>query len=208
MKKFFLALALIFVPVSNLSAQLLSQIDSPDTNTSELISPETGVDYTKLRDLLANKNWRKANARTGDLIMQATGREDAGWLNVESIQNFPCWDIGTMDRLWKEYSNDRFGFSIQFPIFLSTGNIAGRIDPEAWDSFGDQVGWREGGTLVDGGRRGWKRTEDLTFNLSAPMGHLPNPRYSSYSIYGSRLPYTLFFKRARDCKIPGFEVNQ
>ena len=197
MKKLLLTLALTLFPVCLFSTRSISQTRTPATSTSKLVSPETGVDYSRLRDLLAAGNWKKANEVTGDLVLLAANRQNAGWFSVESIEKFPCWDLETMDRLWQEYSNEHFGFSVQFPVFLSMGNKPGVINPEAYNNFGDRLGWRKG--------REWKREQDLTYDLSAPRGHLPNPYYTSYTIYGGRLEYTYFTQRAIECELPGFD---
>uniref|UniRef100_UPI0018EFD889 GUN4 domain-containing protein n=2 Tax=Fischerella TaxID=1190 RepID=UPI0018EFD889 len=36
---------------------------------------------------------------------------------------------------------------------------------ETFNAFGEEVGWK--------GRLGWKRKEDLTYDLRSPQGHLP-----------------------------------
>ena len=88
-----------------------------------------------------------------------------------------------MDRLWTEYSQNHFGWSVQFPTFISTGNRPGRLlDDEAYRQFGEQVGWRRGADWI-------VFIENLTYSLNAPKGHLPNLMYQ-YELTGSRLEYT------------------
>lgn len=196
MKKLVLALALAVLPVSSVFAQLPSQSNPASPSDTSLISPETGVDYTPLQKLLAEQQWREANNKTSALILKASGREAAGWINTESIEQFACWDIATIDKLWKDSSDGHFGLSVQFPIFLSTGNKPGKLDEETYEQFGDRVGWRKDGQWI-------RFRENLTYNLNAPTGHLPNPG-NAYSLSGARLGYTEFFKRAVECKVPGF----
>ncbi len=40
------------------------------------LSSEKGIDYTKLRDLLAAKNWKEADTETYRVMIQAVGKED------------------------------------------------------------------------------------------------------------------------------------
>ena len=200
MKKLVLVLALTVLPVSGALAQLMSQTSPAPDRDPNLISPETGVDYKLLRDLLAEGKWRKANETTFDLILKASDREAAGWMTAESMEKFPCWDMGTIDKLWKQYSKGHFGFSVQFPIYLSTGNQPGKVDVKAYQSFGDRVGWRKGGEWI-------LFKDNLTYDLGSPKGHLPNPRYE-YEIYGGRLEYTTLTKRAVDCNLPGFAITE
>ncbi|HYX15858.1 MAG TPA: GUN4 domain-containing protein [Nostoc sp.] len=44
-----------------------------------------------------------------------------GWLDYKSIENFPCTDLRTIDRLWVKYSNGHFCFSVQKRIWLECG---------------------------------------------------------------------------------------
>ena len=116
-----------------------------------------GVDYIQLRDLLAAGQWQKADEETGAVMLKIARRVTAGWLREEDIQEFPCPDLQTIDRLWVKYSQGHFGFSIQNYIWENAGEDYGR--------FGDSVGWR----LYSS----WRRYSDLTFSLLAPVGHLP-----------------------------------
>jgi hypothetical protein len=119
-----------------------------------------GVDYTKLRDLLVAKNWKKADLETAERMLEAAGRESQGYLDIEDVKNFPCQDLGTIDKLWVEYSDGKFGFSVQKKIYRDLGGTKDDDDDEVWESFVDKVGWLEGGGL------GY-----LPWHL--PFGHLP-----------------------------------
>ncbi|MEI2580272.1 GUN4 domain-containing protein [Scytonema sp. PRP1] len=84
---------------------------------------EKGVDYTRLRDLLAAGKWKEADEETFAVMLKASGRENDGWLDIESIKNFPCTDLRTIDQLWVKYSNGGFGFSVQKRIWESVVGI-------------------------------------------------------------------------------------
>lgn len=189
-----LAFTLFLLPTSDVLAQRLAQTNSRPTNDPSLVSPETRIDYNSLRRLLAAGQWRKANDRTGQLMLKASGREAQGWVSTQNIEKFPCWDLKTIDSLWKEYSQGRFGFSVQFPIFIETGNRPGRlVDVDAYESFGDRIGWRNGKEWV-------VFKENLIYSLNAPIGHLPNPR-QEYQINGGRLQYVTLTKRMVACEL-------
>lgn len=188
MPKFLLAWALTCLPLLGILPQSLADTEGI------VISPETEISYDELEDLLAREKWRKANEATFDLLLEATDRTSQGWIDVESFKTMPCADLRIIDQLWMEYSQGHFGFSAQLPIFISTGNQPGRlVDEEAYDRFGDQVGWRRDGEWV-------AFVENLNFTLDAPTGHLPNPRYQ-YEITGSRLEYTTFAQRLVECEV-------
>lgn len=100
---------------------------------NELISA-VGIAYSPLRDLLASGQWKKADEKTGALMLSISRRVAAGWLTEEDIEAFPCTDLLSIDSLWAKYSSSRFGFSVQCRIWSSVG--------EDYGKFSDAVGWR------------------------------------------------------------------
>ncbi|WP_427162372.1 GUN4 domain-containing protein [Aliinostoc sp. HNIBRCY26] len=137
------------------------------------LASEKGVDYSRLRDLLAAKKWQEADKETYLLMLQVVGREDGDYIRSEELLNFPCTDLRTIDRLWVKYSNGHFGFSVQKEIYLSVGGkLNGKYYPEAWEKFGDHVGWRVNGN--------WIWYCHVTFNTSSPRGHLPGGSMTGY----------------------------
>lgn len=159
-----------------------------------LISPDTKVDYSKLADYLAEGNWRKANDETRRVLLKATGRSDIGWVKPDNIKTLSCWDLKTIDNLWRQYSDGKFGFSVQLPIYVSAGNRPGKlVGDDAYNVFGDRLGWRRDGDWII-------FIEDLNYSLAAPQGHLPNPR-AEYSITGGRLYYSSLAERMVQCNL-------
>jgi len=154
----------------------------------ENLNSEVGADYTQLRDLLAVGQWKNADDVTYRMMLQAVGRKNGPWLTNEELLNFPCTDLHTIDYLWVKYSNGRFGLSVQKRIYLEAG---GKPDSKfyegAWNKFGDRIGWRK--CLYD--RVGWRidrtfikhwiSSNQITFDTSAPQGHLPTLYLPSYS---------------------------
>jgi hypothetical protein len=97
-------------------------------------------------------------------MLAVAKREKEGWLNTNSIDNFPCEDLRTIDQLWVKYSDGRFGFSVQKRIYQSLGGTR-EYKTDIWEKFGDKVGWRKRGK--------WLYYRDITFDKKAPEGHLP-----------------------------------
>jgi hypothetical protein len=128
---------------------------------SDDLSSERGVNYTRLRDLLKTGEWKEADQETFAVMLKATGRENERYLDTQSIQNFPCTDLRTIDQLWVKYSGGRFGFSVQKRIWESEG--------KDYYKFGDRVGWRKGMFW----NKEWLYYNELTFSTNAPIGHLP-----------------------------------
>jgi len=163
--------AVIYIGVQTGSLFFLNQHSLPQKNFSNSTSPppinsSPPVSYSRLRTLLAAGKWKEADRETTSVIREVAGRGKEGWFDANSLRNFPKDDLRTIEQLWLKYSKNRFGFSVQKKIRLYRG---GEIDGEYdWDTYvkvADAVGWRKRGR--------WLYYSDLTFNTSAPAGHLP-----------------------------------
>ena len=136
--------------------------------TTRVISA-VGMDYINLRNLLAAKKWKEADEETTRVMLKVAGREKEGWLDTENIDKFPCEDLRTIDQLWVQYSNGRFGFSVQKRIYQSLGGTS-EYDEKVWQKFGDKVGWRKKNEWL---YHCYYNKNDLTFSEKAPEAHLP-----------------------------------
>ncbi|OUL30245.1 serine/threonine protein kinase [Nostoc sp. T09] len=146
-----------------------------------------GMNYTRLRDLLVVGKWREADEETTRVMLAVAGREKEGWLRVEDIDNFPCEGLRTIDQLWVKYSNGCFGFSVQKRIYQSLGGTR-EYNYEIWKAFYVAIGWRKDGT--------WMYYKDLTFDLTAPVAHLPK----EFWYFGEGVVLGLF-SRFETCKL-------
>lgn len=155
----------VLLALGTRSPQLSAQKSPPGQPPDSLKSAQ-GVDYTRLRDLLATGEWKEADRETFKVMLKAARREKEGWFDTNSIENFPGDDLRTIDQLWVKYSQGRFGFSVQKKIWLEIG---GKVDYDTECKLGDRVGWRKRRK----GRKDWLSYNDLTFNLQSPEGHLP-----------------------------------
>ncbi|MEH2366838.1 serine/threonine-protein kinase [Nostoc sp.] len=129
-----------------------------------------GIDYTRLRDLLADGEWKEANEEATRVMLAVPKREKEGWFRPQDIHDFPCEDIRTIDKLWVKYSDGRFGFSVQKRIHQSLGGTR-NYNKKTWEIFADRVGWKKDGEWVLYSRH------LCTWNLNAPYGHLPLPHH-------------------------------
>lgn len=122
--------------------------------------------YSKLESLLQANQWKEADQETLAVMLKTADRRLEGWLDSNSIRNFPCTDLIAIDQLWVKYSNGRFGFSRQKQIYLESGgkpDVA--YDEKAWQKFVNRVGWRVNNTWIDYSK--------VTFNTTASSVHLP-----------------------------------
>ncbi len=137
---------------------VLARLQSGSYSIDVPLVSAKGLDYTKLRDLLAAGKWKEADQETERCMLTVAKTED--------IDNFPCEDLRIIDQLWVKYSNGKFGFSVQKQIYQSLGGTR-QYNSKVWKAFGDQVGWRRGGK--------WLYYSELTFSVSTHyMGHLPS----------------------------------
>jgi serine/threonine protein kinase len=118
----------------------------PSIDQLDLTSERPGINYYKLRDLLAAKKWEEADWETAKRMWEVMGRQNERWLRVEDIEKFPCKDLKIIDKLWVHYSQGKFGFSVQKKIWEECGSTTSYN--EDWKRFGERVGWREGGNWM------------------------------------------------------------
>lgn len=151
----------------------------PPIETDNL-SSERGVNYTKLRDLLASGQWKEADKETLAVMLKAAKKQkiaylDNGYLDIESIEKFPCTDLGIIDQLWVKYSYGNFGFSVQKRIWESVGGKSDKDDYEIFKKFGERVGWLKWESKWLGLKKEeqWLSYSEITFTLNSPQGHLP-----------------------------------
>ena len=133
-----------------------------DSTATNLVWPhsEPNLDYTPLQQALCDERFQEADRLTQQLLCQLAGAAavERKWLYFTEVNNFPVADMQTIDRLWREQTQDRFGFSVQRKIWLGSG--------KNWEKLWVELGWKNG--------KNWTRyPQEFTWDLSAPKGHLP-----------------------------------
>ncbi len=183
-------------PIKNVETFHGTSLHKPPINQEVQLKSSCGMDYSKLRDYLAQGKWKEADGETLRVMLAVAKREKEGWLDTESIDNFPCEDLRTIDQLWVKYSDGKFGFSVQKLIYQGFGGTR-EYNGEIWQKFGDRVGWREGGN------GNWLYYKDITFDKKAPEGHLPVVVGISVSVWfvAVRLRLWSLFSRIETCKL-------
>ena len=153
-------------------ANLRSKETDEDSKNDQIeLLSDKNVDYTKLRDFLANGEWKEADMETARCMLSVAGREERGYLNIKDIENFPCTDLRTIDQLWVKYSDGKFGFSVQKKIYQSLGGTRD-YNREVWEKFGEQVGWKKGDKWLSYDKLSWTRetSSHYTGNLPCWVG--------------------------------------
>ncbi len=134
----------------------------------------------ELEDLLKQNNWQKADDITWSAILASGYSQD---VDKFLYSNVSCTELRKIDELWYSYSDGQFGFRVQMEIYRQPRNPIpiGYYKPDAYQAFGDAVGWRKG--------REWKsnwdlRTGEISLQIS-PKGYLPIHRLRDItSTYG------------------------
>ncbi len=126
------------------------------------LSSEVGIDYTPLKDLLAQGKWKAASRETTRVMVVATRHTSDSPLEGSDLAKLPGLDLQTIDQLWVVSSQGHFGFSVQQQIWKSLG---GGTDWDTYSKLGDRFGWRRGSS--------WIFSHQLVYSLDAPQGHLP-----------------------------------
>ncbi|HEY9822581.1 MAG TPA: GUN4 domain-containing protein [Candidatus Sericytochromatia bacterium] len=147
------------------------------------LPPDADKNYTNLRESLANGMWKEADRETGRIMLEVAEREKD--LDNESIENFPCHVLHTIDQLWLEYSGGRFGFSVQKRIYEEIGE-----DYIDFQDFASHVGWRQGDRYNEKFGKNDYKTRIISYHLNyrivypsspcAPTG-MPLPENASES---------------------------
>ena len=149
--------------------------------------------YGRLKDLLAAEKWREADLETTKVMIEITGKAELDQITPDDIQRFPCNAIMVIDQLWRKYSNNHFGFSLQLRIYQGVGGSIDTIRAQKIEFLhrtGEKIGWRKEGKTVD--------ADDFNFSLEAPEGALPGNWWNSP--YGAKMA-NFFLARLLTCEI-------
>ena len=121
---------------------------------------EKEINFDKLQLNLLEQNFEEADRLTSSILRELAGKvaEKRGYVFYSEVKNMPGKDLETLDRLWKIYSQGKFGFSIQAKLLKSVG--------KRYDLLWPRIGWKKDGI--------WTRYPSaFSWSLDAPDGHMP-----------------------------------
>ena len=121
---------------------------------------EREINFDKLQLNLLEQNFEEADRLTSSILRELAGKvaEKRGYVFYSEVKNMPGKDLETIDRLWKIYSQGKFGFSIQAKLLKSVG--------KRYDLLWPRIGWKKDGI--------WTRYPSaFSWSLDAPDGHMP-----------------------------------
>jgi len=115
-------------------------------------------EYAFLSDLLDDGQYEEADRVTWRILLQLLHREDERFVNIDDVFCLPAAELWHLDRLWRDRSGGKFGFSVQCELFHECEDDCSQL--------GATVKW-----VVNGE---WLSPENAIYNLeNAPKGHLP-----------------------------------
>ena len=121
---------------------------------------EKEINFDKLQLNLLEQNFEEADRITSSILRELAGKvaEKRGYVFYSEVKNMSGKDLETIDRLWKIYSQGKFGFSIQAKLLKSVG--------KRYDLLWPRIGWKKDGI--------WTRYPSaFSWSLDAPDGHMP-----------------------------------
>ena len=185
----------IMAQLSQLQTKLDRLIDLPEKVErleEKLLRVSNIYRYERLQTLLKEGQWLEADKETSRLILAIAGETDIERLRPDEVENLDCSELQVIDRLWLNYSNNRFGFSIQTKIYQELGgSIETTIERNAdiTEQWGDRLQWRKDGQ--------WRKCTDLEYSPKALAGGLPAQWWNSP--YGSKMT-NYFLSRLLSCQ--------
>lgn len=150
--------------------------------------------YSQLQDFLKAGKFKEADQQTTKVILDAVNRSRDD-LTPDDMKKLPCNILQVIDRLWRDYSGDRFGFSVQLRLYLEVGGSLDTLRSQNVDilgKYGDRVSWRKNGQWQGNNYDNWD------FTLSAPVGCFPATWWKSP--YGFKMA-TFCFMRLIECEL-------
>ena len=177
-----------------LTRQLAALAQRVETIENQLVLIPDIERYGRLQAFLMAGDFKGADLETTQIILDALN-QTRDTLNPETLTALPCTVLTVIDRLWRTYSQDRFGFSVQLAAYQKVGGSIDTLrtqDRKVMGAFAQQVGW-----VVEGKLR-FEEYDQWEFSLNAPGGSFPAIWWKSP--YGLKM-VTFFFIRLLDCRI-------
>ena len=168
----------------------------PENSIQEVeLKSVKGIDYTKLRDLLAQGKWQEADRATARVMLVVANRTKQGWMRMEDMDNFPCEDLKTINSLWVHHSGGKFGFSVQKEIYQRLGGTR-EYNREVWEKFGDTVGWSKTGKWIGYLEMSWDGEKSSKGYLPMGVSWVSGGEFRRVGVCT-----VLLFSRVETCKL-------
>jgi hypothetical protein len=151
--------------------------------------------YKQLQQFLQQGDFKGADAETTRIMLDVVN-EERDTLTPADVSKFPCNVIQIIDQLWQDYSEQKFGFTVQLKTYYAVGGNIDTIraqDIKIMREFAQKIGWFDENYESRAGDY-----DNWDFSLSAPAGCFPAHWWKSP--YGLKM-VTFFFSRLIACDI-------
>ncbi len=182
-------LGLLDEDVAVVEAEVLAALPSSDHHVEPVI-----VEFDRLEELLQSHKWKEANDETLRLFLVMANRKPDENLHAWMIRQFPQDQLNTIDGLWSQASNGKFGLGIQGRLFAEALEPLELSKSDVWPLFDELVDWRR------------DYANFYNFSLNTVNGHLPHWR-KLISGWGVSDRGVAFLKRGLDCPTIEIEVE-
>ncbi|XP_074563665.1 tetrapyrrole-binding protein, chloroplastic [Curcuma longa] len=175
-----------------------SSSSSSLTTSSSSSSSSTGLDALAVH--LSSREFRQADEETRRLLIVLAGEaaQKRGYVFFSEVQFIPAEELRAIDRLWKNHSGGRFGYSVQRRLWeKSSGDFTRFFIRVRWmkklESEVEQYGYRSFPSEFM-----WDLTD------ATPEGHLP----LTNALRGTQLLRSILTHPAFEEEETGEEVEQ
>ena len=173
------------------------QDEAKTTASPQKTKTDYKVNYTQLSNYLTHKEWKKADEETLNIMSEICEKQKDNFWNEEDINRIPCSEILEIDKLWRESSNNNFGFTIQKNIWEKLESI----DREdiIQEKFAEKVGWSQNQEYLD-----WDQPSFKANVHGKKPGILPTPPpfTSLKRNYPGLIPFLV--NKINDCQCDSF----
>lgn len=145
---------------------------SSTTFSTSTTNPSTSqnVSFELLRQHLSSKNFREADEETRRLLIVLAGEaaQKRGYVFFSEVKFISEEDLKTIDGLWREHSDDKFGYSVQKRIWNKVN--------KDFTKFFIKVGWMkklESSEVEQYNYRSFPTEFVWEMEEGTPEGHLP-----------------------------------
>ncbi|KAF8402304.1 hypothetical protein HHK36_013258 [Tetracentron sinense] len=109
----------ITTPSPSLSHKLSTSFTLSSSTTTASTSPTLSSSFDLLQQHLSSKDFRQADEETRRLLIELAGEaaQKRGYIFFSEAQFISDSDLQTIDRLWRQHSNNKFGYSVQKRIW-------------------------------------------------------------------------------------------
>ncbi|KAF2300224.1 hypothetical protein GH714_010809 [Hevea brasiliensis] len=160
----------ITVPSVTSSQRRKSSVSEADVDGKKLRSKKFGIHWKCWGWHLSTQNLRQADEETRRLLIVLAGEatQKRGYVFFSEVQFISEKDLKAIDELWKQYSNNKFGYSIQKRIWQKNAG-------KDFTKFFLKVGWMKklDTEVVQYNYRSFPNEFIWELNDDTPEGHLP-----------------------------------